>query len=182
MSLSACRHWQPDRAASPAQQSRCYTTWWDTISTGSAAAVAAGFGTVGLGTDTAGSILFPASAQSLVGLKPRFGLVPGDGIYPGLSSHHDVAGPITKCVRDATVVLDVLAGTADVSPDTAAMRKGALRGKVIGLAQWAGDLHAAVAIHYRRMVGIFESLGARTMPVVFAGTDFKAKWEARTFL
>jgi amidase len=153
-------------------------------STGSAAAVAAGFGTAGLGTDTAGSILFPASAQCLVGLKPSFGLVPGDGIYPGLSSHHDVAGPITKCVRDSAVLLDVLAGTAVASPHAAALRRGALNGKVIGLfepGQWAGDPQAAIASHYRRMVGIFESLGARTVSVVFADTDWKAQWDARTF-
>jgi amidase len=65
----------------------------------SSTGVSAGFAPVAIGTDTAGSILFPASAQSLVGIKPSFGLVPTDGIFSGLSSHHDVAGPIAKTVR-----------------------------------------------------------------------------------
>jgi amidase len=154
-------------------------------SSGSATAVSAGFGVVSLGTDTAGSILFPASAQSLVGLKPSFGLVPGDGIYPGLPSHHDVAGPITKTVEDAAIMLDVLAAGAAAHPAAgyrAALRKGTLAGKVVGLfeaGQWAGDLHPAVADHYRAMVTVVESLGARTVSVVFGDTDWKSLWEAR---
>ena len=153
-------------------------------STGSSTAVSVGFGVASLGTDTAGSILFPASAQSLVGLKPSFGLVSGDGIYPGLSSHHDVAGPIPKSVRDAAIMLDVLVGKA---PDRASyadgLRTGALFGKAIGLfepGQWAGALHPAVADHYRRMVDVIEDLGARTVPVVFADTQWTEKWNART--
>jgi amidase len=155
-------------------------------SSGSATAVSVGFGVVSVGTDTAGSILFPASAQSLVGLKPSFGLIPGDGIFPGLASHHDVAGPITKTVEDAAIVLDVLADDAAAYPAggyRAALRKGALGGKVVGLfeaGQWAGDLHPSVADHYRAMVTVVESLGARTVPIVFGDTDWKSLWDART--
>ncbi len=151
-------------------------------SSGSAAAVATGMGVVSIGTDTAGSILFPASAQSLVGLKPSFGLVPGDGIYPGLASHHDVAGPIAKNVRDAAIVLDALVGGG--SKYTDGLRKGALAGKTIGLfepGQWAGDLHPAIADHYRKMVGVIEGLGARTAPVVFGDTDWASQWSKRTY-
>lgn len=153
-------------------------------STGSATAVSAGFGVASIGTDTAGSILFPASAQSLVGLKPSFGLVSGDGIYPGLSSHHDVAGPIAKTVRDTAILLDVIVGRTIAPNYVDALRKGALAGKAIGLfepGQWAGDLHPAVAGHYRRMIAVIEGLGARTVPVVFADTDWSAQWNARTF-
>ncbi len=156
-------------------------------STGSAAAVSAGFGLASFGTDTAGSILFPASSQSLVGLKPSFGLVPTDGIYPGLPSHHDVAGPIAKTVRDAAALLDVLtAGPAGPPPRGYAdgLRKGALAGKRIGLfevGQWAGELHPAVAEHYRRMVAVMEDLGATPVPVVFGDTGWCAHWSARTY-
>ncbi len=152
-------------------------------SSGSAAAVATGMGVVSIGTDTAGSILFPASAQSLVGLKPSFELVPGDGIYPGLASHHDVAGPIAKSVRDAAIVLDVLVG-AGGSKYTDSLRKGALAGRTIGLfepGQWATDLHSAIADHYRKMVNIIEGLGARTVPVVFGDTDWASLWSKRTY-
>ncbi|WP_158802543.1 amidase [Acidisoma sp. L85] len=153
-------------------------------STGSATAVTAGFGAVSLGTDTAGSILFPASAQSLVGLKPSFGLLPVDGIFPGLASHHDVAGPIAKTVEDVAATLDVLAATPTGQGYQAKLRRGALQGKVIGLfepGQWAGELHPLVASHYQKMVEIIESLGARTAHVVFVDTDWTTVWNARTF-
>ena len=152
-------------------------------SSGSAAAVATGMGVVSIGTDTAGSILFPVSAQSLVGLKPSFGLVPGDGIYPGLPSHHDVAGPIAKSVRDAAIVLEVLVGERG-SKYTDGLRKGALAGRTIGLfelGQWSADLHPAIADHYRKMVAVIEGLGARTVPVVFGDTDWVALWSKRTY-
>jgi len=128
-------------------------------STGSAAGVSAGFAPVAIGTDTAGSILFPASAQSLVGIKPSFGLVPTDGIFPGLSSHHDVAGPIAKTVRDAATVLEIIAAAprhADHRGYVESLRRGALRGKVLGLfepTEWAADLHPQVADHYQRVIG-----------------------------
>ncbi|MFG1427698.1 amidase [Roseixanthobacter glucoisosaccharinicivorans] len=162
-------------------------------STGSAAAVAAGFGIASLGTDTAGSILFPASAQSLVGLKPSFGMVPIDGIFPGLSSHHDVAGPIAKTVRDVAILMDVLAGPASPDPRTArrtgkpdfasVLDADAFRGARIGLfepGQWAPDLHPEIAAHYRRMTDVLANLGAELVPVVFADTDWRARWEGRT--
>ncbi|BBQ02338.1 hypothetical protein BSFA1_74660 (plasmid) [Burkholderia sp. SFA1] len=98
-------------------------------------------GVVGLGTDTAGSVLFPASAQSLVGLKPTYELVATEGIYPGLFNHN-VAGPIARTVKDVAAVLDVIAGqgskTADISKSLVA---GALQGKRIGLTQ-TGGAHA----------------------------------------
>ncbi|HEX3994120.1 MAG TPA: amidase, partial [Acetobacteraceae bacterium] len=156
-------------------------------STGSATGVSAGFAPVAIGTDTAGSILFPASAQSLVGIKPSFGLVPTDGIFPGLSSHHDVAGPIAKTVRDAATVLEIIAAAppnADGRGYVQALRKGALQGKVLGLfepGEWAVDLHPEIADHYQRMIRVVESLGARTVNVVFSDTDFKEAWDARVF-
>ena len=155
-------------------------------STGSATAVSAGFGVVSLGTDTAGSILFPASAQSLVGIKPSFGLIPGDGIFPGLASHHDVSGPIGKCVADAAVLLDAIAADPGRAAHnySAGLQRGALKGKVIGLyeaGQWGTNLHPAVARHYQAMLGLLEALGARTVPVVFGDTDWKPAWDARTY-
>ncbi|GLK72758.1 amidase [Ancylobacter dichloromethanicus] len=162
-------------------------------STGSAAAVAAGFGLASLGTDTAGSILFPASAQSLVGLKPSFGMVPIDGVFPGLSSHHDVAGPIAKTVSDVAVLMDVLAGPAAADPRTgrrtdkpdfaSVLDADALRGARIGLfepGQWAPDLHPSVARHYRVMTDVLTRLGAELVPVVFADTDWRVRWKSRT--
>ncbi|MFD7098477.1 amidase [Streptomyces xanthophaeus] len=76
---------------------------------GSAAAVAAGAATFALGTDTGGSIRVPASLTGVVGLKPTYGLVPGQGIA-SLSWSLDHVGPLTRTVRDAGLVLDALVG------------------------------------------------------------------------
>ncbi len=76
---------------------------------GTAAAVAADFGLVGLGTDTGNSIRGPASHNSLVGFRTTMGLISREGIAP-LSLRNDVAGPMTRTVEDATKMLEVLTG------------------------------------------------------------------------
>jgi aspartyl-tRNA(Asn)/glutamyl-tRNA(Gln) amidotransferase subunit A len=75
---------------------------------GAAAAVAAGLGPLAHGTDGAGSIRIPAAFCGVFGMKPSFGLVP---MWP-ISAVGDVAhhGPITRTVRDAALMLDVMAG------------------------------------------------------------------------
>ncbi|MCU1272079.1 MAG: enantiomer-selective amidase [Acidobacteriaceae bacterium] len=79
---------------------------------GSAAAVASGMCYAAIGTDTAGSIREPAALCGVVGLKPSYGLVSTRGIIP-LSFSLDHAGPITRSVEDAAIVLDAIAGTSD---------------------------------------------------------------------
>jgi Asp-tRNA(Asn)/Glu-tRNA(Gln) amidotransferase A subunit family amidase len=74
---------------------------------GSAAAVASGMCFAAIGTDTAGSIREPAGLCGVVGLKPTYGLVSVDGIIP-LSVSLDHAGPITRTVEDAAILLDAL--------------------------------------------------------------------------
>lgn len=76
---------------------------------GTGAAIAANFATIGTGSDTAISIRGPASVNSLVGIKPTFGLTSRDGIVPLLLTQ-DVGGPMTRNVTDAAYMLDVLAG------------------------------------------------------------------------
>lgn len=83
---------------------------------GTGAGLAANFGTVGIGTDTINSIRSPASACSLVGLRPTIGLVSREGIIP-YSLTQDTAGPIARTVEDAVMVLDAIAG---YDPDDAA--------------------------------------------------------------
>ncbi len=78
-------------------------------SAGTAIAVAVGMAVLGLAEETGGSIQNPASAQALVGIKPTFALLPHAGVMP-LSGNRDVVGPIARCVRDAALTLDVLAG------------------------------------------------------------------------
>jgi Asp-tRNA(Asn)/Glu-tRNA(Gln) amidotransferase A subunit family amidase len=86
---------------------------------GSAAAVAANLAMCALGTDTSGSVRFPSSCCSLVGLVATQGLVSRDGIVP-LSFTRDRGGPICRTVQDTAVLLDVLAGYDAKDPVTAA--------------------------------------------------------------
>ena len=76
---------------------------------GSAAAISLSLAPFALGTDTGGSIRFPASLCGVVGYKPTYGLVSRSGVI-AMGSSLDVVGPITKNVEDTALVLDVMAG------------------------------------------------------------------------
>jgi amidase len=78
-------------------------------SSGSAVAVAAGLCTVAVGTETSGSILSPANANSVVGIKPTLGLVSRAGIVP-IAASQDTAGPLARTVADAAALLGALTG------------------------------------------------------------------------
>ena len=84
-------------------------------SSGTAAAVAASLATIGVGTETDGSVVSPSSLCSLVGLKPTLGLISRDGIVP-LAHSQDTAGPMTRTVRDAAILLTALAGADERDP------------------------------------------------------------------
>ena len=111
---------------------------------GCGAGVAAGYAVAGIGTDTVNSVRSPASANSLVGLRPTMGLISRSGIIP-YSLTQDTAGPITKSVADAAILLDILAGADPVDPVTrqstgkvprtytTSLRKDGLQGKRIGV-------------------------------------------------
>jgi amidase len=78
-------------------------------SSGSGVAVAANFAVAAIGSETSGSILSPASQNSVVGLKPTIGLVSRSGIVP-ISSTLDTAGPMAKNVTDTAILLDAIFG------------------------------------------------------------------------
>ena len=85
---------------------------------GTAAAVAANFGTVGLGSDTENSIRGPSSHTSLVGIRSTMGLTSRAGIVP-LDLDRDIGGPMARTVADAVAVFDVIAGPDPKDPVTA---------------------------------------------------------------
>jgi len=87
-------------------------------SSGSAVAVSANLIAVAIGTETSGSIISPSVANGVVGLKPTVGLVSRSGIIP-ISHSQDTAGPITRTVADAAIVLTAIAGTDPSDPATA---------------------------------------------------------------
>ena len=87
---------------------------------GTAAAVAANEGEVGLGTDTGNSIRGPAAHQALVGIRSTMGLTSRAGVVP-LNNGADIAGPMARTVADAVAVFQVVAGE---DPDDAVTAKG----------------------------------------------------------
>jgi len=97
---------------------------WDTSritggsSGGSAAAVATGMCMAALGSDTGGSIRIPASLCGVVGLKPTYGRISLRGVFP-LSWNLDHAGPLTRSVKDAALLLQILAGYDENDPSSA---------------------------------------------------------------
>ena len=110
---------------------------------GTGASVAANFGIVGIGTDTINSIRSPASANSLVGIRPTIGLVSRGGIIP-YSLTQDTAGPITRTVEDAAKTLNAIVGYDQADAVTAmakelnvdytqSLKKDGLKGKRIGV-------------------------------------------------
>jgi amidase len=84
---------------------------------GTAAAVAANFGAIGLGSDTGNSIRGPASHQALVGIRSTMGLTSRSGVAP-LNLLADIAGPMTRTVADAVAVFQVIAGPDPDDPAT----------------------------------------------------------------
>jgi amidase len=94
-------------------------------SSGTGAGIAANFATIGIGTETDGSIVSPASQGCLVGVKPTLGLVSRSGIIP-IAHSQDTSGPMTRTVRDAAILLSALCGVDDRDPATkASAGKGA---------------------------------------------------------
>ncbi|MEZ5319422.1 MAG: amidase [Vicinamibacterales bacterium] len=87
---------------------------------GTAVALAANFGLVGLGTDTGGSVRGPASHAAIVGFRPTMGLTSRTGTIP-VDTQSDVVGPMARTVEDVAAVLNVLIGPDDQDPSTDAL-------------------------------------------------------------
>ena len=121
-------------------------------SSGTGAAIAANLGAVGIGEDTGGSIRVPSSFDNLVGVRVTTGLISRKGMSP-LVVFQDTAGPMTRTVKDAAALLDVLVGHDPEDPFTAAttlardagsyadgLSEGSLRGARIGVVREAFGL------------------------------------------
>jgi len=126
-------------------------------SAGSGAAVAAGLADVALGTETDGSITWPAAFTGCVGVKPTVGLVPTSGLVP-VSSAQDSIGPIARSVGDAAAMLAIMsAGGADFREHAARRRLDGVR---VGVprAFWRVGAHAEAAAE--RALDALSKLGA----------------------
>jgi aspartyl-tRNA(Asn)/glutamyl-tRNA(Gln) amidotransferase subunit A len=143
-------------------------------SAGSGAAVAANLLYGSLGSDTGGSIRIPAALCGVVGMKPTFGRVSKDGVFP-LSWTLDHVGPLTRTVEDNALLLNSLAGydpkdpySADREPEDFArdLRRG-VRGAVIGIPSdfYFEHVDDEVGERVREAIEVFRYLGAEVREV-----------------
>jgi aspartyl-tRNA(Asn)/glutamyl-tRNA(Gln) amidotransferase subunit A len=148
---------------------------------GSAAAVAADMAVAALGSDTGGSIRQPASFCGVVGLMPTYGRVSRYGLI-AFSSSLDHIGPLTKTVKDAAILLQVIAGrdamdstSADIPvPDYVAELEKPVRGLRIGVAkEYFGEgLDAEVRAAVEAAIQKLASLGCEVVPVSLPHTQY----------
>lgn len=147
---------------------------------GSAAAVAAQAALGALGTDTGGSVRLPASFCGIVGLKPSYGRISRYGLV-AYGSSLDQIGPLTKDVRDAALLLQVMAGADPMDstclpapvPDYVNALAGSIEGLRIGLPKeyFIEGIQPEVEQAVRTAVAQLEQLGAKVVPVSLPNTD-----------
>jgi amidase len=155
-------------------------------SAGTGAGIAASLAMVGVGTETDGSIICPASQNGLVGLKPTVGLVSRNGIIP-ISISQDTAGPMGRGVAEVAVLLNALAGTDENDPAghasigkiprdyTPYLKADALKGKRFGVLRQAMGNLPVVDAAVERSIATLKAAGAE---VVNVKLDTWGKWDA----
>ena len=149
-------------------------------SSGSGAAIAAGYVPLALGTDTTGSIRGPAAWCGAVGLKPTFGRVSRRGVFP-LASSLDHCGPLARSVRDAATCLQVIAGHDAADPQsanrpvpdyTSSLEQG-VGGMTVGVPRSFFEGDPALSDDQRqalaRSEALFRAAGARIVDVALPG-------------
>ena len=149
-------------------------------SSGSGAAMAAALATLAIGTETDGSIVSPSSICGIVGIKPTLGLVSRSGIIP-IAHSQDTAGPMTRSVADAALLLAAIAGADPDDAATgampgkpadfaAALRTDGLRGRRIGVARNFFNIPAVNAV-IEAELAILSTQGATLVDVQVPNVD-----------
>jgi len=140
-------------------------------SSGSGGAVSANLSALAIGTETDGSIVCPSSANGIVGIKPTLGLVSRAGIIP-IAHSQDTAGPMARTVRDAAILLGVIAGVDSRDSATSAsngrgqadytrfLDANGLRGARIGVVRKHFGFNDAVDALMASAIGVMKQQGA----------------------
>jgi amidase len=138
-------------------------------SSGTGAAIAANLAAIGIGTETDGSVVCPASACGLVGIKPTLGVISRAGIIP-IAHSQDTAGPMCRTVTDCAILLGVLAGADDRDPITLndnaeknytrTLDPNGLRGARIGVARKYFGFNDATDRVMKQAIDAIKQLGA----------------------
>ncbi|MEZ5998272.1 MAG: amidase [Hyphomonas sp.] len=131
-------------------------------SSGSGIAVAASLAAGAVGTETNGSIICPSNVNGIVGFKPTVGLVSQEGIVP-ISPTQDTAGPMTKTVRGAAMMLNAMdPGDVDY---TAALSADSLKGVRIGVLRFAEGSNPAIKARFEAALAVMTAQGAELVDI-----------------
>ena len=134
-------------------------------SSGSGAATAASLAAGTVGTETNGSVICPSTINGIVGFKPTVGLVSQQGIVP-ISSTQDTAGPMTRSVRDAAIMLNAMATGPGADVDfTSGLSDTSLEGKRIGVLRFAVGTHVEVSGLFDDGLKALEAQGATLVDI-----------------
>ncbi len=128
-------------------------------SSGSGAATSASLAAGSVGTETDGSVICPSNANGIVGFKPTVGLVPQQYIIP-ISASQDTAGPMTKTVMGAAMMMNAMATAAPDTDFTAGLNLDALKGVRVGVLQYAKGGFGPIVEHFEAALKILEDAGA----------------------
>ena len=154
-------------------------------SSGTGTAIAASLAAIGVGSETDGSIICPASVNGLVGLKPTVGVISRAGIIP-ISVSQDTAGPMGRNVTDVAMLLNALAGVDENDPSghaaagnipedyTAFLKGDALKGKRFGLLRQTMDYHPDVDAATEKAIALLKAGGAEVIDVKI---DNYGRWD-----
>ena len=155
-------------------------------SAGTGTAIAASLASIGVGTETDGSIICPSSVAGLVGLKPTVGLVSRSGIIP-ISVSQDTAGPMGRNVADVAMLLNALAGIDEGDPAGHAavgnipddyavfLKPDALKGKRFGVMRQTMGFHPDVDAIIEKSIAALKAAGAEVVDIKI---DTYGKWDA----
>jgi amidase len=128
-------------------------------SSGSGAATAASLAAATVGTETNGSVICPSNANGIVGFKPTVGIVPQEYIVP-ISVSQDTAGPMTKTVKGAAMMMNAMATTTPDIDYTAKLNNQALKGVRVGVLNFATGSSAPITQLFNAALADLETAGA----------------------
>ncbi|WP_133471251.1 amidase [Paraglaciecola marina] len=128
-------------------------------SSGSGAATAASLAAATVGTETNGSVICPSNANGIVGFKPTVGLVSQQFIIP-ISVSQDTAGPMTKTVMGAAIMMNAMATATPDKDYTVGLVKNSLKGVRVGVLNFAKGNSTPILAHFDRALKDLEAAGA----------------------
>ena len=144
-------------------------------SSGSGAAAAASLAAGTVGTETNGSVICPSNVNGIVGFKPTVGLIAQDYIVP-ISSSQDTAGPMTKSVKGAAMMMNAMATSEAKTDYVAALDATSLAGTRVGVMRFSQGSNADILARFNAALAVMEAQGAILVEIEEFSPDAENFW------